>query len=139
MSIMFYSPRCAYGLFSNFARTPFEDWKTAEHCFQAAKFTDLDHIAKIRAAATPAIAKRLGSSHRVPLRPDWEAVKDDVMLHTVLRKFVECDEARDLLLSTGDAELVEHTKNDAYWGDGGGGGRNQLGKTLMIVRNLVRA
>jgi hypothetical protein len=44
-----------------------------------------------------------------------------------------------LLLDTEDAELVEHTGNDSYWGDGGNGlGRNQLGKTLMKVRSMLR-
>jgi predicted NAD-dependent protein-ADP-ribosyltransferase YbiA (DUF1768 family) len=39
--------------------------------------------------------------------------------------------------------LVEHTAKDIYWGDGsdkgtGTKGRNQLGKTLMIVREELR-
>jgi N-glycosidase YbiA len=37
------------------------------------------------------------------------------------------------------AEIIEHTRNDNYWGDGGdGGGRNMLGKTLMLVREELR-
>jgi predicted NAD-dependent protein-ADP-ribosyltransferase YbiA (DUF1768 family) len=44
-----------------------------------------------------------------------------------------------LLLATGDARLVEHTENDAYWGDGGdGSGRNELGRILMAVRAALR-
>jgi len=32
-------------------------------------------------------------------------------------------------------ELIEHTKKDSYWGDGGNGsGKNKLGKILMKVR-----
>ncbi len=39
-----------------------------------------------------------------------------------------------------DAELVEHTANDAYWGDGGdGNGKNRLGSLLMKVREELRA
>ena len=47
---------------------------------------------------------------------------------------------RSILLGTGDATLVEHTENDAYWGDGGdGSGKNMLGKILMRVRERLRA
>ncbi|MFC2585604.1 MAG: NADAR domain-containing protein, partial [Corynebacterium matruchotii] len=44
------------------------------------------------------------------------------------------------LLSTGDAYLIEHTKNDSYWADGGdGSGKNRLGEVLMAVRDSLRA
>ena len=40
---------------------------------------------------------------------------------------------------TGTRELVEHTANDSYWGDGGDGtGQNKLGKLLMQVRDEVK-
>lgn len=43
---------------------------------------------------------------------------------------------KSILLSTGDCILVEHTANDAYWGDGGDGqGGNMLGKLLMEIRD----
>jgi len=45
---------------------------------------------------------------------------------------------RETLLATGDSTIVEHTKNDAYWGDGGDGtGKNRLGEILMLVRELL--
>ena len=35
--------------------------------------------------------------------------------------------------------LIEHTKNDSYWADGGdGSGLNKLGKILMKVREKLR-
>ena len=44
-----------------------------------------------------------------------------------------------MLLSTGSAERVEHTTNDAYRGDGGdGSGSNMLGCILMDVRGRLR-
>jgi predicted NAD-dependent protein-ADP-ribosyltransferase YbiA (DUF1768 family) len=46
---------------------------------------------------------------------------------------------RSLLLQTGDAEIIEHTKNDKYWGDGGNGsGKNRLGELLMELRTKLR-
>lgn len=73
-----------------------------------------------------------------PLRPDWDTVKDDVMRSAVHAKFAQHPELQALLLSTGDAMLVEHTKNDAYWGDGGDGtGQNMLGKILVEIRERL--
>jgi ribA/ribD-fused uncharacterized protein len=73
------------------------------------------------------------------LRPDWEEVKDDVMREAVLAKFIQHPEIREVLLGTGNALLVEHTKNDSYWGDGGHGhGKNMLGIILMEVRERLR-
>ena len=43
------------------------------------------------------------------------------------------------LLATGDAILIEHTQNDAYWADGGdGSGKNRLGLLLMQVREELK-
>ena len=44
-------------------------------------------------------------------------------------------EILEKLIATSDAELLEHTKNDHYWADGGdGSGKNMLGKILMETR-----
>ena len=61
------------------------------------------------------------------------------MYDACLAKFSQHPDLKQLLLSTGDAIIIEHTKNDNYWGDGGDGtGRNQLGKTLMRVRDTLK-
>jgi ribA/ribD-fused uncharacterized protein len=82
----------------------------------------------------------MGRSRKLPLRRDWEGVKDQVMLQAVRTKFAQHDDLRATLLDTGDALLVEHTANDSYWGDGGdGSGKNRLGQILMQVREELRA
>jgi N-glycosidase YbiA len=69
------------------------------------------------------------------MRPDWEKIKDEIMYKGVFAKFSQRPKLRQILLDTGDAELVEHTNNDSYWGDGGdGSGENKLGKILQQVR-----
>ncbi len=142
--INFYSTKDEYGCFSNFARAPFEVdgkvWLTSEHYFQAMKFPDApEYQEKIRTTPSPMVAARLGRSRSVPIRKDWESSKDDIMREAVRMKFTHNLEMRKILLSTGDAQLVEHTKNDRYWGDGGDGtGRNMLGKILMEVRDELR-
>lgn len=141
--IHFYAVGDEYGQLSNFA--PFsiklrgKRWPTSEHYFQAMKFAGLDDEDEIRAAKSPMIAARMGRSRSRPLRRDWEKVKDRVMYEAVLAKFSQHDELKALLLATGDAPLVEHTENDAYWGDGGdGSGKNMLGRILMRVRDELR-
>ncbi|VTR99272.1 NADAR family protein [Tuwongella immobilis] len=141
--ICFYSTKEAFGEFSNFAKFSIQldgqEWPTSEHYFQAQKFSDSAYQEKIRTNASPMIAARLGRSRKVPIRRDWESVKDAVMLRAVRAKFQQHPELRDLLLSTGDAKLIEHTTNDSYWGDGGdGSGRNRLGQILMQVRAELR-
>jgi hypothetical protein len=63
-------------------------------------------------------------------------VRDDAMRGALAAKFAQHAELRDILLSTGNCRLVEHTANDSYWGDGGdGSGANRLGHLLMELRD----
>jgi ribA/ribD-fused uncharacterized protein len=142
-TINFYSVSDDFGEFSNFAGFPIQldgkTWPTSEHYFQAQKFEDEAYREKIRKTESPMIAARLGRSRKEPLRRDWESVKVDIMRRAVLAKFTQHDELTKLLLSTGDAKLVEHTTNDSYWGDGGdGSGKNMLGQILMEVREQLK-
>lgn len=141
--IEFYNVGDAYGCFSNFAPYPIQlkgkIWPTSEHYFQAQKFAGTEHEEAIRQANSPMIAARMGRSRQRPLRPDWEQVKDDVMREAVLAKFTQHPDIRAILLSTGEARLVEHTTNDKYWADGGNGsGQNRLGQILMEMRARLR-
>ena len=80
----------------------------------------------------------MGRSRDHPLREDWEEVKVEVMERALVAKFTQNPELKKQLLETGDAYLVEHTKNDAYWGDGLGGGENMLGRLLCKVRDEMK-
>ncbi|EOI5716532.1 NADAR family protein [Cronobacter turicensis] len=140
--IYFYRVNEPYGVFSNFHSTGFSVseiwWPTVEHYFQAQKFHDEILREKIRSLTSPMEAAKVGRSRNYPLREDWELIKDDVMRFAVLKKFSQNDEAKNILLSTGGAELIEHTKNDRYWADGGDGtGKNMLGKILMETRSIL--
>jgi N-glycosidase YbiA len=137
--IRFYRLKEPYGEFSNFSPHPIElkgrVWPTTEHYFQAQKFAGTDHEEAVRLAASPMIAARMGRSRARPLRADWETVKDDVMREALRAKFTQHAALRALLLATGSADLIEHTKTDRYWADGGDGtGKNRLGKLLMELR-----
>ena len=132
--------RGEHAFLSNFHRAPFRwrgrDWPTAEAAFAASKTLDERERERIRTAPSPGHAKRLG--RRVKLRPDWERIKDGVMRSLLEAKFA-APALRDALLATGDAVLVEgNTWGDAYWGVCNGRGRNQLGRTLMRIRDDIR-
>jgi len=141
--INFYNPSEEYGEFSNFAHYSVwlnkRRWPTTEHYFQAQKFDSHEYQEMIRYAKTPSLAANLGRSRKQKLRRNWESIKVNVMREAVRAKFTQHDDLRELLLSTGEAKLVEHTANDAYWGDGGdGSGKNMLGKVLMEIREELR-
>ena len=142
-AIHFYRASDDFGCFSNFAAYPIaldgKTWPTSEHYFQAQKFREGEHQEAIRTSKSPMIAARMGRDRKKPLRPDWESVKEAIMRKVVLAKFTQHAELREILLATGDALIVEHTENDAYWGDGGdGSGKNRLGHILMAVRDELR-
>lgn len=141
--IKFYSVSHEYGEFSNFAQYSIKlkgrTWPTTEHYFQAQKFKGTTNENKIRKARTPMMAAQMGRSRKIKLRPDWDKVKDSLMYDAVKAKFNQYKDLKELLLSTGNAKIIEHTENDAYWGDGGNGkGKNKLGKILMQVREELK-
>ena len=144
MTVYFYTPReQPYGCFSNFSRHGIQMegvwWPTGEHYFQAQKFVGTPYAERIRQATTPKRAAALGRSRSVPLRADWEQMKDGVMLAAVQRKFETHEAIRAILLATGGEEIIESSPIDYYWGSGAdGSGLNKLGQTLMTVRERLR-
>ena len=102
----------------------FHAQKSPERAF---KFTSMDSSQ----------AKKYG--RRVPLRPDWEDVKDNIMYELVRYKFFEDPRLGEQLLGTGNAELIEgNSWGDRYWGVCDGVGENHLGLILMRVREELR-
>tara|TARA_Y100000296_G_C5124172_1_gene231960 strand:+ start:697 stop:1053 length:357 start_codon:yes stop_codon:yes gene_type:complete len=107
-----------------------------EHAYQAYKTYDPVLFEEIRVANTPGRAKRIGRS--VDLRRGWNGLRLGVMKDLVEAKFRQNEQARIILLKTGDREIVEgNTWNDTFWGVCNGVGENQLGKILMYVRKML--
>jgi ribA/ribD-fused uncharacterized protein len=128
--------------FSNFHPSRIKDengitYETVEHAFQAAKTLDAAQARRVRDAKTPGEAKRLGK--KVDLRPDWEKIKDDIMLKFLRLKFTKCPNFKKALLNTGEEYLEEtNTWGDTYWGVCKGVGKNMLGILLMKVRDELK-
>lgn len=142
MTIFFYTKNDEYGEFSNFSKHGIELdnvwWPSVEHYFQAQKFENADYREKIRTAYTSKQAAELGRSRSVPLRTDWEVVKDEIMYQAVLHKFKTHASLAELLLSTGKQYIVENAPGDYYWGCGkDGSGLNKLGNILVKVRAQI--
>jgi hypothetical protein len=119
------------------------DFPSVEHAYQAAKTSSRMYREFIRDAKTAGEAKRMGQ--RVPLIPgfytDGSALK--VMEALVTQKFVRHKDLRELLLRTGQRQLVEgNIWNDRTWGmvyeRGEWTGENHLGILLMLVRERIR-
>ena len=139
MPLYFYSTRKPFGEFSNFSAHGIQIdgqwWPTTEHYFQAQKFDDAAYREKIRGASSPKQAAEWGRSRAVPLRTDWEAVKEEMMSQAVRAKFEGHPALKTLLLSTGAEEIIENAPGDCYWVCGkDGSGKNRLGAILMRVR-----
>jgi N-glycosidase YbiA len=145
----FYSTKeLPFGVFSNFWPAAFViqgvTFKTSEHYFQALKFQPTDKAAfdEIVAADNCMEVTKIGRDRSRILRPDWEQVKRDVMFDALVAKYFTHDQLFDILILTGDSKLVEHTKNDSYWGDGmewEKENNNWLGKLLVKLRDMSKS
>lgn len=140
MTIYFQKLNKEYGCFSNFYPSPIEidgiNYATAEHYYQAMKAKNIEDHDYVNAATSPAEAKRRGKS--IALRDNWENIKNGIMEIAIATKFSQHDNLAEILLSTGDNELVELANYDLYWGQNDEGkGKNMLGKMLMKLRNKI--
>jgi ribA/ribD-fused uncharacterized protein len=146
------TPKEAPMVVENFKDPPFEFLSNMFPCelhVRGLRFTCSEAVFAAAKCADPAdrvrfvgvdgyTAKRLG--RQVRLRPDWDAVKVDVMRKVLRLKFAPGSALAQRLLDTGDAELIEgNWWNDRFWGVCKGEGLNQLGKLLMERRAELRA
>ena len=107
-------------------------YATVEAAYQAAKTLHRPSREVVRRAAIPGQAKRLG--HTLILRPDWEAVKLQVMEALLRQKFA--DPKLRARLAAIEGEIVEeNTWGDVWWGRCRGRGENHLGRLLMRIRD----
>ena len=143
MTIYFYKEFGDLGYLASYSNHGFykdgKYWPTIEHFYQAHKFLDSNLRDIIQYAATPKEASKIGRDKNNPLRRHWEYLKLDIMFEAVYRKFITHSDIRNLLLLTNNAEIIEETTKENYWGCGPlYDGNNMFGKILMSVRDLMR-
>jgi ribA/ribD-fused uncharacterized protein len=136
-----------FGAFSNLYRRAIRfdgrEYPTAEHAYQAGKPVKETVREWILSAPTPAlVAMAAHGLYTWDIVPDWSQTKLDRMRQVLRAKFTQHEDLRALLLSTGDARLVEAGRTDnavnREWGEVNGKGMNKLGTLLMELREELR-
>jgi len=125
---------------------PFQDdegteWASAEHYYQASRFLDAGDRLAILNTEDPVAAWRLGEQAAPErVRPDWDQVKEDVMMRAMRWKFRRHDHCRKALVQTFRHPLVYNDPGDPYWGCGSAGrGQNRVGRLLERLRAELQA
>ncbi|KAG5642903.1 hypothetical protein DXG03_001910 [Asterophora parasitica] len=144
--VLFYHKHDPHYGFTNFSEHPVvykgKTYPTSEHLFQSFKFQEhrpglADHIRTC--SERPSAAFSEARRFQPEVRPDWKHVNIEKMDITLEHKFTQHLDLKEELLATGDAELVEDSDKDAFWGVGADGkGRNELGKALERLREKLR-
>ncbi|MCP4595648.1 NADAR family protein [Neptuniibacter sp.] len=115
------------------------EWPSVEHYYQAMKFGDPKYVEKIRQAANPDEAAKLGKSRWHKKRKDWDKVKVTFMTRGTYIKCRTYPEIAEMLMNTGDLHITEVSQYDYFWGCGRDTrGTNAFGTMLMDIRNKLR-
>jgi len=137
-----------FGKFSNLYRREMafegEVFATAEHAYQAGKARKSEVKKWLLDAPSPALlAMAAHGLYYWDISPGWSRNKVDRMKRVLQSKFSQHRDFGELLLSAGDARLVESTTVDnavnRFWGEVNGVGRNTLGRLLMEIREELRS
>ena len=137
-----------YGAFSNLCRREVvfegETFATSEHAYQAGKARTAAVRKWLMEAPSPALLSMAAHGlYYWDVAPGWSKIKFDRMRAVLRAKFTQHEDLHALLLSTGDARLVESATVDnevnRLWGEVNGSGRNMLGTLLMELRTELCA
>lgn len=132
-----------FGALSNLYRREVEFegrvYPTSEHAYQAGKASKPAVRDWILSAPTPSLAAMAAHGlYTWDIVPNWAQIKFDRMRAVLRAKFDQHADLKELLLSTGQARIVETgTVNNAVnrlWGEVDGKGENMLGVMLMELR-----
>jgi ribA/ribD-fused uncharacterized protein len=140
--IKFKFTNAPYGFLSNFSLHPVTFggrlYKTTEHLYQSMKFQDHDSREQIRAAMTAKESAQLGRT--LPgMVANWDDIKLDVMRKIIRLKVEQHPVIAKGLLMSGEAELVEDSNKDTFWGrKPTGEGYNWLGVLWMELRKELQ-
>ncbi len=108
-----------------------------EEAYQFGKFlNEVEREGCTRLPYPRNVAQFAHSLFRFQVVPNWSKIKVNRMYRVLTTFFNYHDDMKEKLLETGDNILIENSV-DSFWGNGKGkkkGGKNMLGKLLMIVR-----
>jgi len=110
-------------------------WMTAEHAYQAQKFTESKIKDKIANCPSAYKAKMTAQNCKEKVRDNWFDDSVEIMKTILHAKLSQHQYIKEKLTDSGDKRLVENT-DDEFWGRGeNGDGENMLGKLWMELRN----
>ena len=119
--------------------------RTAEALYQACRYPTRPDVQRlIIEERSPMTAKMKARRFITDTRRDWDNVRVKIMRWCLRVKLAQhWNSFGTLLLSTGDAPIVEDSRKDAFWGakrNGGGElvGTNALGRLLMELREELK-
>lgn len=136
-----------YGVFSNLYLRSVEfegqTFSCAEAAYQVGKPRKPEVRAWLLSAPSPSLlAMAAHGLYWWDIVPGWSVQRRGRMRRVVEAKFRQNADLTDVLLSTGDARIVEAATIDnevnRRWGEVNGVGTNWLGLILMDVRELLR-
>lgn len=113
---------------------------SSESLYQACKFPLHPEIQKeIIEQRNPMVAKEISRKYEKFVRDDWDKVKYRVMEWCLEVKLIQnWDSMANLLIETGNKDIVEYSVKDEIWGAKRVGstlvGQNAMGRLLMQVR-----
>ncbi|KAJ7614078.1 hypothetical protein FB45DRAFT_874235 [Roridomyces roridus] len=144
--VLFYHKSDPHYGFTNFSAHPViydnKRYPTSEHLFQSFKFQPhrpqlAEHIRTC--SERPSVAFAEARRFQPEVRSDWKDVNIQMMDLALWHKFTQHESLKKELLATEDAELVEDSDKDSFWGIGADRrGRNELGKALERLRTKLR-
>ncbi|KAF7378242.1 DUF1768 domain-containing protein [Mycena sanguinolenta] len=144
--VLFYHKTDPHYGFTNFSPHPVyydkKRYPTSEHLFQSLKFQPhrprlAEHIRTC--SERPSVAFSEARRFQPEVRSDWKDVNIQMMDLVLWYKFMQHESLKKELLATDDAELVEDSDKDAFWGVGADRrGRNELGKALERLRTKLK-
>jgi hypothetical protein len=115
---------------------------------KAARFRDIDRMARVMATRSPREQKALGKLTVGFTDESWDQVKSQVVEAGNIAKFGQNKHLRDTLLSTGNRMLCEASPKDRVWGIGYRANHamrfqedwseNRLEKAPMATREVLR-
>lgn len=113
-----------------------ELFATVEHAYQASRIKPGPERDAIKNAPSPLDAWREGQKYKSnPELAIEDFDKDKTMEELFRTKLAQHPDIKEILLETGDAELIKLNETDYYWGTGADNtGQNRMGKIWMKIR-----
>ncbi len=134
----------SYFCFSNFSayKLTFKGvtYPTSEHAYHAQKFEDESIIDEIKNANSPLDAIDVALKYKDKVKLNWNELKIDTMCEILREKVKQNHYVKDILLGTGNEEIIEDSPDNYFWGSGkDGSGQNNFGKVLMKIREELKS